>query len=253
MRRWLGEPLLHFALGGALFFALYAALNPAGSESEPRQIRIGASEVRWLETTWQRQYGREPTAEELQALVSNLVKEEMLAREAREMRLDENDTIVRRRLAQKVEFLVQDTARLAEPSDEELRRFYEASPKVFLTEPRISFSHTYVNAGTDAPAAPPKLLESEFRDADRQTVAATFGPQFAQAVFELEPGAWQGPIESGYGHHMVRVSSALPAERRDFAEVRPLVLERWREQQQRDAEARYFERLRAKYKVVVEQ
>ena len=185
-------------------------------------------------------------------LVSNLVKEELLAREAREMRLDENDTIVRRRLAQKLEFLVKDTARLAEPSEEELRRFYDASPNDFLTEPRISFSHTYVDVGTNVPAGQPKLLESEFRDADRQTVAATFGPQFARAVFDLPPGAWNRPVESGYGMHLVRIVATQPARRRDFAEVRPFVLERWREQQQRDAEARYFERLMAKYKVVVE-
>jgi parvulin-like peptidyl-prolyl isomerase len=96
-------------------------------------------------------------------------------------------------------------------------------------------------------------VEFEFRDADPQAVAAAFGPQFARAVFALPSGAWHGPIESGYGVHLVRVAAAQPAERRDFAEVRPLVLERWREQQQRDAEARYFERLRAKYKVVIEE
>jgi hypothetical protein len=253
MRRWLGEPLLHFVLGGALLFALYTALNPASPESDHRQIRIGAGEVKWLVTTWQRQWGREPTAEELRMLVAGLVKEELLAREAREMRLDEGDTIVRRRLAQKLEFVVKDTARLREPTDEELRRFYEGSPKGFLTEPRISFSHTYVNAGTDARAARPKLLESEFRDADPQTVAATFGPQFARAVFELEPGAWHGPIESGYGQHLVRVSSAQPAQPRDFADVRPLVVERWREQESRAVEERFFEQLKAKYKVVVEE
>jgi PPIC-type PPIASE domain len=271
MRRWLGEPFLHFALGGALLFALYTALNPQSAQPEHGEIRIGAGEVKWLATTWQRQWGREPTAEELRMLVAGLVKEEVLAREAREMRLDENDTIVRRRLAQKVEFLVQDTARFAEPSEEELRRFYEASPGSFLTEPRVSFAQVYFSAGRrqDAAAALPKLLgaspaeaakrgdrllvEFEFRDADPQAVAAAFGPQFARAVFALPSGAWHGPIESGYGVHLVRVAAAQPAERRDFAEVRPLVLERWREQQQRDAEARYFERLRAKYKVVIEE
>ena len=204
--------------------------------------------MKWLAATWRGQTGREPTADELRELVANLVKEELLAREAREMRLDENDTIVRRRLAQKLEFLVQDTARLADPPEEELRRFYEASPKAFLTEPRVSFEHEFVRAGE----AQPKLLAREFRHADAQAVAAVFGPQFARAVFDLAPGAWQGPIESGYGRHMVRVSASWPAQRREFAEVRPQVLERWREEKQREAQARFFQRLMEKYQVVIE-
>jgi hypothetical protein len=274
--KWLRDPLLHFAAAGALLFVIYAWLNPAapGSDAASRQVRIGAGEVKWLATTWQRQWGREPTQEELRDLVSNLVKEELLSREAREMRLDENDTIVRRRLAQKLEFVLQDTARQGEPSETQLRRFYEASPKAFLTQPRVSFSQVYFSrerrkdAARDAAAALPKLVgaspaeaarmgdrllvETEFRDADPQTVAAAFGPQFARAVFELQPGKWHGPLESGYGLHLVRVAAAQAERQRDFADVRPQVLERWREQQQREAEAVFYRRLMAKYEVLVD-
>jgi len=266
---WLREPLLHFAAGGALLFAAYALLNPPAPASNA-QVRIGAGEMKWLATTWQRQWGREPTVDELRVLVSNLVKEELLAREARELRLDENDTIVRRRLAQKLEFLLHDTARLTEPSDKELWRFYEASPDVFLSVPRVSFTQIYFrserrSAATAAlqelagagPADAARLgdrllVEAEFRDAEPQAVAAAFGPEFARAVFQLPPGEWHGPLESGYGVHLVRVAAAQPAQRRDFEEVRPLVLERWREQQQREAEARFLERLMAKYEVLID-
>ena len=247
MKAWLKDPLLHFAAGGALLFAAYAWLNPSPPPSDARQIRIGAAEVKWLEATWRGQTGRAPTPEELRELVANLVKEELLSREAREMRLDENDTIVRRRLAQKLEFMLQDTARLAEPSDEELRRFHAASPELFLTEPRVSFIHRFVGGGKA-----PRLLDPEFRAAERQAVAAAFGPQFARAVFELEPGAWHGPIESGYGAHRVKVTVLEPAKPRSFDEVRPLVLERWSEEKQREAQARYIERLLAKYEVIVD-
>jgi hypothetical protein len=267
--RWLREPLLHFALGGALLFAVYALLERPAPASAA-QVRIGAGEMKWLATTWQRQWGREPTPDELRVLVSNLVKEELLAREAREMRLDENDTIVRRRLAQKLEFVLQDTARLAEPSEQELRRFYEASPDAFLTAPRVSFTQIYFRSErrSAAAAALPKLVgaspadaarlgdrllvEAEFRDAEPHVVAAVFGPEFARVVFKLPPGDWHGPLESGYGVHLVRVATAQPAQRRDFEEVRALVLERWREQQQREAEARFLERLMAKYEVLID-
>jgi hypothetical protein len=270
--RWFRDPLLHFVAGGALLFAVYAWLNPAapGADAASRQVRIGAGEVKWLATTWQRQWGREPTGEELRELVSNLLKEELLSREAREMRLDENDTIVRRRLAQKLEFVLQDTARLGEPGEEALRRLYDAAPEAFLTRPLVSFTQIYFRneRRSDAAAALPKLIgaspaeaarvgdrllvEAEFHDADPQTVAAAFGPQFARAVFELQPGAWHGPLESGYGLHLVRVAAAQPARRREFADVRPLVLERWREQQQREAQTLFYRRLMAKYEVLID-
>src|SRR5262245_36918741 len=145
LMRWLKDPLLHFLVGGGVLFAAYAWLNSVTppTATTPRQVRIGDGEVRWLTETWMRQWHREPTRDELRGLVSNLVKEELLSREARELRLDEGDTIVRRRLAQKLEFLLQDTARLAEPTEDELRRLYEASPEAYRDEPRVSFTQIY--------------------------------------------------------------------------------------------------------------
>ena len=265
--------MLHFALGGALLFAAYAWLNPPAPQPDgaSRQVRVGAGELKWLLATWRGQSGRDATGDELRELVTNLVKEELLSREAREMRLDENDTIVRRRLAQKLEFMLQDTVRIAEPSDEELRRFYRAAPQAFLTEPRISFEQIYFKPERrkDAAAALPNLVgaspeeaarigdrlmvESDFRDADRQAVEAAFGPDFAGAVFKLPAGRWQGPLESGYGLHLVKVSAIQPARPRGFEEVRPLVLERWRERQQREAQARFFARLMSKYDVRIDE
>lgn len=276
MKRWLTEPFLHFLVGGGVLFAVYAWLNHAGPAVGPetRQVRIGAGEVRWLTETWVRQWGRQPTSDDLRSLVANLVKEELLSREARELRLDENDTIVRRRLAQKLEFLLQDTARLGDPSEAELRTFFDASPEAYRTEPRLSFTQIYFSrerrpdAVKDAAAVLARLarapstdtaelgdrllLEAEFRDADRRTVASAFGPEFARAVFALRPGGWQGPIESGYGVHLVRVARVDPGRRHPFAEVRAHVLERWREQRQRESEARFLTRLMEKYQVVVD-
>ena len=121
------EPLLHFAVGGAILFGGYAWLNrdqPATSYLEP--IRIGDGEIAWLSGTWSRQWLRQPSSHELHGLVADLVTEELFAREAQEMGLGENDTIIRRRLAQKLKFIVEDTARLIEPGEAELRAYYEA-------------------------------------------------------------------------------------------------------------------------------
>lgn len=276
MKRWLQEPLMHFLAGGAILFGIHAWLNPESADfaTASRQIRIGAGEVRWLAETWERQWRRPPTQEELNGLVANLLREELLAREAKELRLDEHDTIVRRRLAQKLEFMIQDTARLAEPTDEELLRLYETSADAYLTEARVSFAQVYFSperrkdAAKDARDALARLARTptldhaglgdrllagtEFRDAGRQVVASAFGPDFARAVLALSPGAWHGPVQSGYGFHLVRVSQVEAARPRPFPEVKGQVLERWREQKQRESEARFYERLREKYAVVID-
>src|SRR3984893_10981733 len=275
MKRLFKEPLLHFLLLGALIFAVYSWLNRSVPDktNTAGTVRITSNEIVWLKEIWSRQWQREPTRDELRGLVTDFLKEELLAREARSLGLDQDDTIVRRRLAQKLEFLVQDTSRLAEPTEVDLRRFYEANSERFQTDGRISFTQVFFSreqraaAATEAKAAlndlsrganaadfgDRLLVDSEIVDADMQSVAGQFGREFADAVFALKPGYWSGPIESGYGLHLVRVSDATPAKRREFSEVKTQVFERWREQRQREDNEKYFASLLKKYDVVVDE
>ena len=264
------EPLLHFLLLGAALFGAYAWMNRATPSDTPsRQVHISAGDVQWLKETWARQWQREPARDELRGLVTEYLKEELLAREAREMGLDQNDTYVRRRLAQKVEFLMQDASRLAEPTEDDLRTFYGAHPELFSEEARVSFTHVYFSrehqpavatalAHLEANANPMGLgdrllVEADLHDVSEQAVAGQFGAEFARAVFALPPGAWHGPIGSGYGLHLVRVSDHKPARQREFAEVRAQVSERWRDQRQREDNQKYFNGLLKKYDVVVDE
>src|SRR5258705_13570533 len=124
MKKMLREPLLHFAVAGAILFGGYSWLHEKNAEAmavEP--VRIGEGDVRWLKQTWSSQWLREPSAEELKGLVDDLLSEKLMAREAEEAGLGQDDTIIRRRLAQKLKFLVEDTAQLAEPSQQELQQF----------------------------------------------------------------------------------------------------------------------------------
>jgi hypothetical protein len=271
------EPLVHFLLLGALLFAAHAWLNrdrPTGDHA--RLVRITAQEIEWLKQTWTRQWQRPPTDDELKGLVADYLKEELLSREARALQLDENDTVVRRRLAQKMEFLLQDTARIAEPTEVELRRIYETHPERFQTSALVSFTHIYFNrdrrgesAAADAsqvlqelskpgaPASAPELgdhflLEYDVAGQDEQAVANLFGREFAQKVFALEPGKWQGPVESGYGLHLVRVTERQKPRLRAFAEVRQQVLEDWHRDRQKAADEQYFASLLKKYEIVVD-
>jgi len=271
--RLLREPLLHFAIGGAILFAGYAWLNlERGNPTGPEPVQIGEGEVRWLKETWANQWLRGPSTEELQGLVADLVTEELFAREAREMGLDEHDTIVRRRLAQKLKFLVEDTSRLVEPTEEELRKFYEANAARFHTRATVSFTQIFFSpaqrkdATSDANAALIELktagrsdlagiigdrllLGREFQDADEQSVASMFGPDFARAVFALQQGVWSGPLKSGYGVHLVSVAHPTAAKKRPFAEARSEILQEWRREKEKVANREYLARLREKYGV----
>jgi parvulin-like peptidyl-prolyl isomerase len=277
MKRWLHEPLFHFLLAGGVLFAAYAWLNRDTNEvvgSASRTVRITANEVEWLKQTWARQWQRSPSEDELKGLVADYLKEALLAREARELGLDENDTVVRRRLAQKMEFMAQDTAQLVEPGEAELRRLYDSQRERFQSTARITFTHIYFNrdrrgarAQADARAALKQLSKGadaanlgdrflaqyDFEADDEHAVASQLGLDFARRVFTLDAGSWQGPVESGYGLHLVRVTNRQAAQPREFAAVKGEVLALWRQQHEEQWREQYFAVLLKKYDVVVDE
>lgn len=264
MKRWLQEPLLHFFLAGGLLFAAYAWFDRDGDA--PRVVRVTAAEVDWLKETWMRQWQRPPSEAELRSLVNDYLKENLLAREAQELGLGENDTVIRRRLAQKMEFLVQDTtANLTEPDETELRRFYAANSTHYQTPARVSFTQIYFrsevgakqaweNLKTNSAAASGDriLLERDYTGVDEQTVTALFGPEFAAKIFALESGRWHGPIASGYGFHWVMIDERQAAQPRSFEAVREQLREAWQRSQLAKANEQFFAGLLRKYDVIVE-
>lgn len=281
----LREPLLHFLLIGAALFAAYAWQSRDGNDAASPQVRLADSDVRWLKETFALEHQREPSETELQGLVRGFVKEEMLAAQAQELGLDKDDIVVRRRLAQKMTFLLQDESARAEPGEDELRRLYEAqrgqpeseqdagAKRALFTRPRLSFVQVFfsrdkrADADADARAAlaelskqdvaappagmgDPASIKSEFRNVDARAVANQLGNKFAAVIFDLAPGTWQGPIESSQGFHLVRVTARMPGELRPFAEIKGELAEIWHEQRQRDSEERYFAGLLKKYRIV---
>jgi parvulin-like peptidyl-prolyl isomerase len=265
MKRWLREPLLHFLLAGGLLFAAYAWLDP-GNDSPPRVVHITAAKVTWLEETWQKQWLRPPSESELRGLVRDYLEEELLAREAKELGLDEDDTIVRRRLAQKMAFLVEDTARLVEPSQDALRQLYDGDPSRYQVPARVSFRQLYFKSEAAAQRAlegletrdaadlgDASLLERDYSQADEQTVASVLGPELAARILGLAPGRWHGPVASSYGFHLVWVDAQQRAEARPFDQVRAQVLDEWHRLQETKASDRFFAGLLEKYHVVVDE
>jgi hypothetical protein len=277
MKRLLREPLLHFLLLGAALFGLYS-FTQAGRTvpASSKQIQLTLDELAQLALLFQAQWRREPTPEELTRLIENKVQNEVLYREALAMGLDKDDEIVKRRLAQKMEFLAEDVAALRDPTVDELRAWFEKNAARFALSPRASFRHLYFSpdrrgdrardeaarallklAGKsgDGPGAPaladPFMFQDHYADRSFAELANLFGPPFAQAVLALTPGSWQGPIESGYGWHLVWVDSITPGRVPGFEEVEPEVKTEWVAEQRAGAKRKAFEAMRARYELVL--
>jgi len=275
MKKLIREPLVHFLLLGAAIFAAYS-LVAKGTGGEPGKIVVTQGQLASMREVYIRTWQRPPTREEWEGLIRDRVQEEVYYREALALGLDKGDSIIRRRLRQKLEFVSQDLAAPAEPSDEELQAYLKAHAATFSTDRRFSFRQVYldpkrhgVNLARDAerllaglnqagaqsnPASlgDPFLLEHEFGNASAREVGNLFGEKFAAALGNLTPGQWQGPVESGYGVHVVflaeRTEGRLPA----LEDVREAVRREWTHAQQREAAGRFYQTLLRKYEVTIE-
>jgi hypothetical protein len=275
LKRWLHEPLVHFLLLGLALFLLDAWLRPASAPAPSAAIVVDEARIRNLAQNFQRTWQRPPTRTELDGLVETHVREEVMYREALALGLDRDDAIIRRRLQQKLEFVSEETAAQAAPTDDELAAYMSAHPAMFAVEPRITFRQVYLDpakrgAGLEAdatglasrlnaPGAPDpatqgdrlSLLESRYEQEPAAEVARLFGREFADALAKQPIGRWSGPVRSGYGAHVVKVEAIAPGGTPPLAEVRPQVEREWRNARRQELAKAFYEKLRAKYAVTV--
>ncbi|HWM42096.1 MAG TPA: peptidylprolyl isomerase [Burkholderiales bacterium] len=241
LRKLAAEPLVHFLLLGAALFALNAALPDA---APPKEIVVTEGRIHSLAETFRRTFQREPTRQELDALVEDFVREEVLYREALAAGLDRDDSTIRRRLRQKMEFLAEEAAAAAQPTDKELADYLAANPEAFRTEPRVTFSQEFLGGRLS-------MLEPRYENVAQREVERLFGREFAEALAKQPPGSWAGPIASGYGAHRVRVEKIVPGGMPRLEDVRPLVEREWRNARRKALGDELYARLRGQYKVVV--
>jgi peptidyl-prolyl cis-trans isomerase C len=270
VRTALREPLLHFALIGALLFAFTAWRQQQHDRAE---IRITSGEIAQLAAFWETQSQRTPTSQELRGLIEERIDEEVLAREAVRLGLDRDDVIVRRRLAQKMAFVSDDLAVVTEPAEADLRAYFDAHKEAYATPDLYALRHVFFNPdrhGTalDADAqralqrltrsanasevGDPFMLPSELADVSRDDIARDFGSVFADAVAASTPGTWAGPVRSPFGVHLIKLESHTPSSVARFEDVRDRVREGFLAQKQQEANAALRARLRQQYRIVVE-
>ncbi len=222
------------------------------------------------------QWRRPPTADEMRNLLDGKIREEVLSREAMALGLDKDDTIVKRRLAQKMQFVMDDVAALREPTEDELRHWFEQNAQRFALPSLVTFRHLYFSpdrrgarAHDDAadalqklagkaeeapgPAglADPFMFQDFYAERSSDQVAGIFGTSFAQALPGLKEGQWQGPVEFGLGWHLVWVESKIPGRVPPFEEIEATVKSVWMDEQRAEAKRKMFEAMRTRYQIVL--
>ena len=266
---------MHFLALGALVFFLFHLTTDRG-ETQDGKIVVTRGKVEQLVTGFSRTWQRLPTQEELDGLVEDSIREEVLYREALAMRLDKDDTIVRRRMRQKLEFLTEDTAAAAPSTDADLQGWLDKHPDKFRVEPTLAFSQVYLNAthaGDNASAAASKVLAQldsagesvaaaelgdttmlphQFPLSRVAEIASVFGDEFARRVAQLEGGRWIGPIQSGYGWHIVYVSQRTEGRPKPLSEVRDAVQRDCLAARRKEIIDATYSKMREKYAVIVE-
>jgi peptidyl-prolyl cis-trans isomerase C len=263
-RRLAREPLIAFVLLGAVIFAAYAMLGDRAATNAHR-LDVSPGDIDRLRVIAVAQNGREADAVQLKSMTDAWVRQEILYREAVASGLDRDDELVRRRMAQKMDFLA--TLDLREPDDAALRAYYAAHAARYAAPDRVGFTQLYFGrdrqAAQDARArlqdgAPlaavrsrPFLLAAEWQPQAYEFVARDFGERFAAALAGLTVGSWAGPVESAHGLHVVRVNARLASGPQDFEALRGRVRDDLVAELTVQARDAAYERLRQRYVVNV--
>jgi len=274
MSKWLKEPLFHFLILGALIFVLYGQLAKKGSADD--EIFISRGQQQNLIDTFARTWQRPPTPEEFKGLLDDYVRQEIAYREGQAMGLDKDDIIIRRRLRQKLELLVEDIASLGVPGDEELQAFLEQNADAFRLEPVISLRHIYFSPDRRGAAAEPDAedllrrittdgpegdleqfgdplpLPFELDSMRESEISRMFGNSFTDGLRGLPTGRWSGPVASGFGFHLVFVEQREEGRMPTLEEARAEVQREWFNQRRRDAIDGLYQRMAENYSIEIE-
>lgn len=266
------DPITHFILIGLALVAINHFWEDYQGE-QGRTIVVSAAEMDRLGKIWANTAGRLPTGEDKQQIIDQYVQEEVLVREAERLGLGNDDTIIRRRLAQKMDFLVSEDAASPDPSDDVLEQWFDENRSEFAAPERRSFVHVYlsperhrdaVQAAAEAALTrikggadwknlgDPFIQKRSYAAIPLNEVTRLFGPDFAQDIFKLEANEWSMPIGSAYGLHLVRIETIDSAANALFEPMKPQILAAWREDRSIQSKQAALKKLVSEYQVVVE-
>lgn len=271
MPKLLREPLIHFILLGAALFAAHGVWQ-RWVEKQDYTINVSAAEIQRQAAIFAKENQRQPSDEDIQGLLFAHVEEQVLMKEAERLGLGEDDTIIRRRLAQKMRFMLNETVQPDLPKESELRSWFEARKNEFVLPEKRAFSHIYLSPGMhddiEASGAAvmaevnnenwtslgdPFIEQRSYGRMDSAAISRIFGRRFAASVFQLKDSReWQGPVGSSLGLHIIRIDQVTPSVAPDFEDAKSEVAARWQEETLRQSNILRLENLLKKYKVEIE-
>jgi PPIC-type PPIASE domain len=275
VRAWLREPLLQFTvLGGALFLGWPLIADKVAPPQN--KIVISAHQMQRAIDYFYQTHLRQPDPDELQPLIEAEIQTEVEFREGIALGLDRDDEIIRRRIQQKLEFMTEDVADQAKPSDAVLQTYLNDHLDEFGAGPGFVFSQIYLDPsrhggkiaddanrllaklnsgdgrldyGVDSDTLP---VPNDFEATPLHDVTAMFGSDFAAALPQQPVGRWVGPIKSGYGFHLVLVRAVTPGKAPELADIRDQVLREFQSDRRVEANQQAYEKMRAKYAISVQ-
>jgi len=264
--RILKEPIVHFLVIGAALFAVFFALNEDQPAAQQAEIVVTPQSAERLAGQFQATWRRLPSSDELAGIIESYVDEEVLVREAKALSLDQGDSVIRQRLHQKMQFITNSAAAAIEPTDEELEDFFASEKDRYARGEKLSFEQVYLGespSGEDVesalsdlnvgrnPAAigVASLLPEQFSEMGKQQIEGSLGSGVFADLTELTPGEWAGPVRSGYGYHLIKVTKVIPATVPDFQVIRGQILADWRSDFEQSLADKQLEALRSRYTI----
>lgn len=271
--RLLREPMVHFVLIGAAVFGLYALVGDGGGETAmDNRIVVTEGRVQQLAQVFAKTWQRPPTPQELRELIDAFVKEEVYYREAVKLGLDRDDTLIRRRMQQKMDFLTEPGEGALTVDDAELQAYLDTNKAAFRVGPRVAFDQIFINPKRgDEPAdarakealqalksgasptglGDPTLLPATMKLSSLSSIERDFGEAFAQRLKTLPLNIWTGPIDSPFGQHLVLVRKRVDGYDPTLADIRDAVAQQWRTETREKFQREAYEKLRSEYEVVL--
>ena len=272
------EPLIQFLIIGAAIYGAYAMFATPEEDFRDTLVHVDSNRINAFISEWESRWNRPPTREEIDGLIQSYIKEDVLYRQAVAMGLNEDDPITRRRMAQKLEFLTSDLAMMVQPAEGALEQYFADNSEAYRAPDLMTFSQVFFDPDSrgnstlkdaaeallelQAAGVPTEesmqvgdgfMLQSDFVSVTATEAARQMGTGFVEAVVQLEPGSWHGPVLSGYGVHLVYMYSYEKSPPAVFEDVQAAVLENWQFEQREQFNADFLENLKTRYEIVIDE
>ncbi|NMM48281.1 peptidyl-prolyl cis-trans isomerase [Marinigracilibium pacificum] len=273
MKRFLKEPFLHFVLIGFAIFIVYA-LTVDDNDSE-NAIIIDNSDISHMVSIWELQWQRKPTTEELSGLISKTLKQEIMYREALKMNLDHNDEVIKRRLAQKMDFITSDvSAMVNNPTDKDLKNYYNKYSERYMRPAQYSFyqicftfdnhsdpvnqaksvleEHGNVSIEEFTKLGDPLPFPFYYESIYANKLNSELGGNIAETMEGLPLNQWTGPVESGFGTHLVYITEKIEPQLPSFTQMKDVIKRDYDYDMEQESREKIYENLKSSYNIKLE-